>query len=1146
MVIDFSKINYDDKPVLVLRNLDGRAIQTLGYAFNIQCEFCYNEVSTLTFDLPKYVDGVETPHYNDVVGMRIIDLHEVGQFILVDPEEYSDGIKTIKSCKAYSLEYEFSNKNITLESGTYNFWNPLLPKDTIIGRILEKMPDWSIANVDEELIGRYRTFEVTEDSMYNFIKSEVQKSYGCIFEFDTYKREINVISVNSEVETKPIYLSKERLIKEINISEDSNHIVTCLDVNGADGVNIRGVNPTGTNKIYNLDYFMNTTNFTEAFIEKWGNWKNACENYQTIYYNTTIEYNLQTSRHLAEQAILTDLQGDLTNLENQQAVIIEAISQKLKNNSDLTEINKKISDKKAEISEQKNKIERIDVTISELNETIKNINATLAINQYFTSDELSLLQKYFIEDAIEDSTFSTSTTATYDNEDVNISINDIELSVTNSDITTTTDSNGKILKTICGGKLNIGTLSAEIVKAHIDLNTDKSFIMTAHLNKGTIGEAEFESGSVTLIGNYNLTTETSSALSFKISDGTLYFTQNTTEYEQHMIEWDLYEYGKQVLSDKAFPTYEFSIDSGNFLAVEDFITFKNALTLGKKVYLKLDDNDEVMKPYVITVRINYEDASDFELEFSSTYKSSKQFALVDLLEESISMGRKLNSKSGLYEQFVSSGASTAVKDFMDSALDIAKNTVMSSGHQAIEFGDSGIRVRKWKDDNHIEYEDEQIWIVDNMIAFTEDNWDSSCMAIGKIFDESFGDYEPATSTYDSSKVYCYRSGEQEPYTYKPYTYNAENWDTEWNKLYCRKGGVKYGIAAPYLVGTILAGKNLFIGTDGGYFRVDDNGVYVLNEKFVIASSNGNGLTFTADEGLVHRVNADGKKYEAGFSAANNNGEGYGLYFKVGNDKKLYFDVDSAELVVDGDIWARDVFFGADKKSVMTINDKGNEAISGNYLDLKGILVKDSTGRKRFSISGNGGGFEVYDGYIYMTNGNNEININPNEGLLFTKNGNEIVKLDINDGSAVFSGTVKSGNIISDTTIDVNTVATIGEKLVLQDQDEHSTGHTNAADISVDTGTMYINANNGRSINISTVGRTGGNIQLNAGTTGGAGISMKADNIGGKPKVYANNKRVLVDGDLNDLYNSIDDIQTDIASLWNAINALRNSSNPSVM
>lgn len=855
MVIDFSKINYKEKPILILKNLDGTAIQTLGYAFNVMGEFSYNEISTLTFDLPAQVDGIPTPHYDDVVGMRIIDLHEIGQFILIDPDEDSDGIKTMKSCKAYSLEYEFAKKNITLESGTYNFWNPLNSKDTIIGRILEKMPDWSIGTVDESLIGKYRTFEVTEEKIYDFIKSSVQEEYGCIFEFDTYNRIINVVSVTANVETKPIYLSKERLIKEIEINEDSDSIVTCLDVNGAEGVSIRSVNPTGTNKIYNLDYFMNTVNFSEEFIGKWKRWEQACESYQSIYYNTTMEYNLKTACKLAKQAALVDLKGELTTLENEQAVIVQAVSQKIETKYTLSEIKEKIYDKKEEIADMEAQISDIDDEMTELFETLSNINSMLAMDRcaedgtyvYFSPEEISILQKYFIEDSIQDETFVAATAATYENEDISNSVNSVELNITDSDIETISDSNGKILRTISGGTLTIGSLTANIIKATIELNNDDTFVMTTYLDNGVVGETSFSSGSVSLIGEYKIIVSNNNKLSFMIYDGTLYFTKNTTDYEQHEIEWELYEYGKQVLKEKSVPTYDFTVDCGNFLSMDDFIAFKNSLTLGKRLYLDLDNKEGVLTPYVVTVKIDYEDSSYFEMEFSSTYTTSdKQFALAKLLEQSVSMGKKLNVKSNVYNEFVNSGASTRVKSFMESALDVAKNTVLSSGNQAIEFGDAGIRVRKWTDDKHTSYDDEQIWIVDNMIAFTTDNWSTASMAIGKIYDANLGTYIPATSEYDPEKIYYYRVGDREPYTYVHYIYSEDTWNISYPSLYYKSGGYSYGIAAPYLVGTIIAGENLTIDTKNGAFRVDESGVYIDSLKFYI-THNGSSYDTTLGE-----------------------------------------------------------------------------------------------------------------------------------------------------------------------------------------------------------------------------------------------------------------------------------------------------------
>ena len=233
MVIDFSKVDIHEQPVLILKNTSGVPLGTLGAASNVVADIKYNEVSALDFNLPAYTDGVEVPNYNSVVGMRIIDLQDMGQFILMNPKETGDGIKKSKTCKAYSLEYEFTFKKITLQNGTYNFWNPVAPDDTILGIILELMPSWSVGTVDSSLIGKYRTYEVSEENLYNFMKNTLQQSYSCIFDFDTYNRVINVKDVSSAVPTNPLYISLDNLAKEITIEEDTESIITRLDVNSS-------------------------------------------------------------------------------------------------------------------------------------------------------------------------------------------------------------------------------------------------------------------------------------------------------------------------------------------------------------------------------------------------------------------------------------------------------------------------------------------------------------------------------------------------------------------------------------------------------------------------------------------------------------------------------------------------------------------------------------------------------------------------------------------------------------------------------------------------------------------------------------------------------------------------------------------------
>ena len=252
MVINFAKIDLRKRPNFIVRNFDGTAIGVLGNILRPTAQIRYNEVSEIEFEYPKYINGKKLNEYDLLTGMRIIDVDGFGQFVLHNPEETDDGVKSIKTCSGYSLEYEFTNKSISLEEGTYNFWNPFTPDSTILGIILSEMPSWSLGTVSNRLIGKYRTFSVDGKSIYDFMKSDLEKTYECVFDFDTYNRKINVRSTYDAIPTKPVYIATANLAKEIVVEEDIDDLFTVLNVNGADGVDIRSVNPMGENKIYPL------------------------------------------------------------------------------------------------------------------------------------------------------------------------------------------------------------------------------------------------------------------------------------------------------------------------------------------------------------------------------------------------------------------------------------------------------------------------------------------------------------------------------------------------------------------------------------------------------------------------------------------------------------------------------------------------------------------------------------------------------------------------------------------------------------------------------------------------------------------------------------------------------------------------------
>lgn len=828
MIVDFKTIGIDDKPVLVLKTPSGKVIQTLGYARNPECQFRFNETSQITFEVPAYVNGEPIPNYEKIVGEMLVDVVGWGVFVLQNPKIEKDGIKEIKACTAYSREYELTHKQISLEEGTYNFWNPAAPEGTIIGLILESCPGWHAGSIDSDLIGRYRTFDAQQDNAYNIMMNGLQKPYKCVFYFDTYKRTINAVDANSSVSKSQVFLSLDNLVKKIDIDEKSENLVTVLDVYGADGVDIRITNPLGTNKIYNLDYFMNDFYFDKETISAWKSWKELYEERRQEYFALSVRRAMKTSEIITLEARKTDEEGEMTTIESEQAVNIQASA-----NGDATgEIAGKLVELKESADKQAAKIAATQAEIDALNgqneailTEIKKINEEVSFKKNFTEEQLAELNSYFIENSLTEASFAMTEQSAFTDTSMTVNDKDISMTVTECELMKLSPRAGmpdeqiyffqkgnielSYDSTASDGRITKYKIECEVNSGSAEKNGDK-FVTTAQLGAGAINNitsgnsVDFTGGTFTIVGTYVSMTDdttadenvpnvlyTGKSLTCSSTKSDMYITRETTMMEQYATSWALYDYAEKELKKVAYPTYTFKLDTANFLAIEDFVSFTSHLTLGRRCYL--DTGDYILTPILIGVDVAFDDLSSFSLTFSDTYHGGDNaFNLVDLLEQSVSMGHKLDMSKFSYNDYVNSGARTAVHDFMTNALDASRNAVINGNDQAIKLDETGLHLRKANEMG--EFEDEQIWIINNNIVFTDDGWETAKMALGHFVDENTG---------------------------------LDNW----------------GLVAPNIVGTLFAGENLVIeapkpSINGGpsgrsLFRVDENGASLYNSRIEI-------------------------------------------------------------------------------------------------------------------------------------------------------------------------------------------------------------------------------------------------------------------------------------------------------------------------
>ena len=153
------------------------------------------------------------------------------------------------------------------------FYNDIDNSKTLLGNILQAIPDWSIGIIDPMLWNKHRTFDVPESKVYGFLMTDIETAYECIFTFDTENKKINAFHSPNIVKQSNIMLTFNNLLNDVTITEENQDIVTCLGVYGSSDFDIRDVNPLGTSMMYNYSYYKNTEWMEESLVNSLDIWE---------------------------------------------------------------------------------------------------------------------------------------------------------------------------------------------------------------------------------------------------------------------------------------------------------------------------------------------------------------------------------------------------------------------------------------------------------------------------------------------------------------------------------------------------------------------------------------------------------------------------------------------------------------------------------------------------------------------------------------------------------------------------------------------------------------------------------------------------------------------------------------------------------
>jgi len=377
----FDSLGNYEKPLMTLCNPQRNQIGILGMSKDLTLTPVFNGLSELTFTI-NYI----TPHYDKVEKNRLIKLENIGWYVIDNITTNDDGAKCEKEVHCFSYEYVLNRQPTDIADGTYQFWNPVSPADTLLGKLIVTIPSWKIGFVSFNLWTQFRTFETDDIPLYSFLMTDLSEAFECLIEFDTETKTISFYTPEDRLIKTNIMLSLNNLIKDIKIQTVSEDIITALKIIGDDTLDCSLVNPMGTNIAYNFNFFKSLEWMSQSLIDALSKWENKLNSQQPIYANLLSSLKTYNSELIVLKSGLVDLENIYTSLE---IIRTERIVQGVTNLSDITN---QINQNLAQQNSKKTQISNKESQINSVQTQLKNINNSLQFTNNFTNVQLEELE----------------------------------------------------------------------------------------------------------------------------------------------------------------------------------------------------------------------------------------------------------------------------------------------------------------------------------------------------------------------------------------------------------------------------------------------------------------------------------------------------------------------------------------------------------------------------------------------------------------------------------------------------------------------------------------------------------------------------------------------------------------------------------
>lgn len=329
--IKFDLVGNPEPPTIILANRNGNKLGQLKVnEDSIDLSDKFNEASEFSFTINKYIDDKIAPLWGKVVDFKLVYCKEWDCWfeITVELDEATESVKTVYCTQLGQAELS----QIMLYDIEINTENDIARDDykitvlydeedsgaSMLDRLLEKAPHYSIAHVDDTIKNIQRSFSFDGKSIDDSFQ-EIAEEIGCLFDYPSNsgengkpQRTISVYDLQQNCndcgyrgeytdkcpkcgstdikygygEDTLIFVTSDELASDgIQLSADTDSVKNCFKLEAGDDLTtatVRNCNPNGTDYIWRFSDDMKE-DMSDELVSKIGSYDELYNQYYSEY-----------------------------------------------------------------------------------------------------------------------------------------------------------------------------------------------------------------------------------------------------------------------------------------------------------------------------------------------------------------------------------------------------------------------------------------------------------------------------------------------------------------------------------------------------------------------------------------------------------------------------------------------------------------------------------------------------------------------------------------------------------------------------------------------------------------------------------------------------------------------------------------------